>query len=268
MNYMRRQRQEPNEGWRWLALLMVLINVSFNYVLENYLPGTNVATAASDYHSLYSPASYTHLIWILIAVAAVGYAIFQLLPAQIEKRIYDELAKPFVLANGFSIAWVAAVRAEIYVLALAFLLCTLAAALVMHIRVRDAVLRDDNSNWLSVPFSLLAAWLSVMMVSHSSVLLITLGIQGTLSAQVIWTIVMILALGMLGIGVCFRCRDYIFPAVVSWALIGIFIAHRADFPYLGVVSLVGAAMPAIWIATTLIRRISYRQRIWANKLSF
>src|SRR5213075_2453441 len=131
MYYMRRQRQVPNEGWRWLALLIVLINVSFNYVLENYLPGTSVASAGESYRSLFAPASYAHLMWALIGATALIYAIFQLLPAQSEERIYDQLAKPFVLTNAFCIAWIASVRAEIYVLALIFLMGALVSALVM-----------------------------------------------------------------------------------------------------------------------------------------
>jgi hypothetical protein len=265
---MRRQRQVPNEGWRWLALLIVLINVSFNYVMENYLPGTNIVQAGSDYQSLYAPASFSHLIWVAIGFSLVVYAIYQLLPAQSEERIYDELAKPFVLTNAFAMAWIAAVRAGIYPVALAFLAATLVCALVMYIRVRDSVLRDDHSNWLSVPFSLLAGWLSIMTISYAAILLISLEMQGSITTQIVWTIVMILGSGVLGIGVCFRCRDFIFPVVVSWALIGIFVNRQADFPYVAVVALVGAAIPLIWIVTTLVRRISYRQRIWANKLSF
>jgi hypothetical protein len=262
------KRQVPNEGWRWLALLIVLINVSFNYVLETYLPGTTVVQAGSDFQSLFAPASFSHLIWMVIGFSLVVYAIYQVLPAQSEEGIYDDLAKPFVLANGFSMAWVAAVRAGIYPLALASLAATLVAALIMYIRVRDSVLRDDHSNWLSVPFSLLAGWLSMMTISFTAVLFISLGIQGTLSTQIIWTVIMILAAVVMGIGVCFRCRDFIFPAVVGWALIGIFVSRQGDFPYVGVVGLVGAVIPLIWIVTTLVRRISYRQRIWANKLSF
>jgi len=265
---MKRQRQIPNEGWRWLALLIVLINVSFNYVLENYLQGTHVVQAAKLYQSLYAPASYTHLIWLLIGFSMIAYSIYQLLPSRSEDRIHDDLAKPFVLANAFSIGWVAAIRSGIVWVALIFMVCALAASVVMYIRVRDSVLRDDNSNWLSVPFSLVAGWLSVMTISTAAMVLISFGLQGTVSSQVIWTIVLILASGMLGIGVCFRCRDYIFPAVISWASLGIFFAHRTDFPYLAVVALIGSAIPLIWIVTTLVRRISYRQRIWANKLSF
>jgi hypothetical protein len=251
-----------------LVLLIVLINVSFNYVLENYLPGTSVAEAGTVYQSLYAPAMYAHFIWAVIGFSILIYAIYQLLPGQSEERIHDYLAKPLVLANAFSMGWVATVRADLYPVAVAFLLATLATSVVMYIRVRDAVLRDDQSNWLSVPFSLIAAWLSVMTFSHASILLITLGMQGTLSTQIIWTIAMILVSGILGIGVCFRCRDYIFPAVISWASIAIFVARPVEHPYLGIVALIGAALPLIWIATTLFRRLSYRQRVWANKLSF
>jgi hypothetical protein len=251
-----------------LVLLIVLINVSFNYVVETYLPGTNVVTAGNTYLNLYAPATYAHTIWAVIGFSVLIYAIYQLLPSQGDERIYDDLAKPFVLANAFSMGWIAAVRADIYPLGVVFLVATLAASAVMYIRVRDAVLRDDQSNWLSVPFSLIAAWLCVMTFSHTSILLITLGVQGTVSTQIIWTIGMIFASGLLGIGVCFRCRDYIFPAVISWASIAIFVARPVEYPYLGVVALIGAALPLIWIATTLFRRISYRQRVWANKLSF
>lgn len=265
---MRRQRQVPNEGWRWLALLIVLINVSFNYVLESYLQGTHVVQSAKLYQSLYAPAPFTHLIWLLIGGSMIAYAIYQLLPSQSEDRIHDDIAKPFILANAFSIGWVAAIRAGVFWLGLVFMICTLAASIVMYIRVRDAVLRNDNSNWMSVPFSLLTGWLSVMTISTAALVLISFGLQGTISNQIIWTMVMILVSGILGVGVCFRCRDYIFPIVISWASIGIFITHRAEFPYLSIVALLGSAIPVIWIVTTLVRRISYRQRIWANKLSF
>jgi benzodiazapine receptor len=265
---MRRERRVPNEGWRWLVLLIVLINVSFNYAVETYLPGIDVVEAGNVYQSLYAPATYAHLIWAVIGLSVLIYAVYQLLPSQSEERIYDDLAKPFVLANAFSIGWIAAVRAGLFPVAMGFLVCTLAASIWMYIRVRDAVLRDDQSNWLSVPFSLMAAWLSVMTISHGSVLIISLDLQGTLSTQIVWTVVVILLSGVLGIGVCFRCRDYIFPAVISWASIAIFAARPLAYPYLGVVALIGAALPLIWIATTLFRRISYRQRVWSNKLSF
>jgi hypothetical protein len=265
---MRRQRQRPNEGWRWLALLIVLINVSFNYFSGNLLPGNSVMHVGGLYQSLYTPADYAFIVWGVIGFSVVAYAIYQLLPSQSEERIHDELAKPFILTNLFSMAWLVAFRMDVMPVSIVFVFCTLATSLFMYIRVRDSVLRDDSSSWLSVPFSLLAGWLSVLAIANAAILLISLGIQGSISNQVVWAIVMIVVSGILGIGVCFRCRDYIFPCVISWALISIFVARHAEFPYLGVVALVGAAMPAIWIVTTLVRRISYRQRIWANKLSF
>jgi hypothetical protein len=265
---MRRPRQRPDEGWRWLALLIVLINVSFNYFSGNLLPGNSVMHVGGLYQSLYTPADYSFLIWGAIGFSVIVYSIYQLLPSQSDERIYDELAKPFILTNLFSMAWLIAFRMDVMPVSMFFISCTLIMALVMYIKVRDAVLRDDNSAWLSVPFSLLAGWLSVLVIANASILFISLGLHGSVSSQMVWTIVMILGSGILGIWVCARCRDFVFPFVISWALIAIFIARQPEFPYIGVVALVAAAMPAIWIVTTLVRRISYRQRIWANKLSF
>lgn len=251
-----------------MALLIVLINVSFNYFSGNLLPGNSVMHVGNLYQSLYTPADYAFVIWGLIGSSVIVYAIYQLLPSQSEERIYDELAKPFILTNLFSMGWLVALRLGVMPVSTVFVCCTLATALLMYIKVRNAVLRDDNSAWLSVPFSLLAGWLSVLTIANVAILLISLGIHGSISDQVIWTIAMILGSGMLGIGICFRCRDFIFPFVISWASIAIFVARHQEFPYLGVVALVGAAIPAIWIVTTMVRRISYRQRVWANKLSF
>jgi hypothetical protein len=251
-----------------LALLIVLINVSFNYLSGNLLPGNSVMHVGGLYQSLYTPADYAFVIWAAIGASLIIYAIYQLLPSQSEERLHDELSKPFILANLFSMAWLVAFRMDIMPLSMLFICCTLAASLMMYVKVRNSVLRDDNSAWLSVPFSLLSGWLSVLTIANAAILLISLGLQGSIANQVIWSIVMMLAAGLLGIGVCFRCRDFVFPFVVSWALIAIFVVRHAEFPYLGVVALVGAAMPAIWIVTTLARRIQYRHRVWANKLSF
>lgn len=220
------------------------------------------------YQSMFTPATYAFAVWGVIGVAFFIYAIYQLLPAQSNEVLYDRLAKPLVLANLASMAWIVSFRMNIIYLSVAFIFITLIAALMMYTRVRHTVLRDDCSNWVSVPFSLLAGWLSVAAVGNVAILLISLGWQGTTFNQTVWTIAMIVGCGMLGIWACFRCRDYIFPSVVSWACIAIFVAHHAEYPYLGVVALVTAALPIIWIATTLIKRVSYRQRVWANKLSF
>src|SRR5262245_33091421 len=117
---MRRQRQVPNEGWRWLALLVVLVNVSFNYFIGNFIPGSSIMEVGNVYQSLYSPAAYAYAIWPLIGFSAIFYAIYQLVPSHSDDRLYDELAKPFIVTNLFMIAWIGSMRLSIEPLAMFF----------------------------------------------------------------------------------------------------------------------------------------------------
>lgn len=263
-----RLREQPSEIWRWIALLIVLINVAFSNFPEYVISGPTVAEISQQYNSLFTPAIYSFVIWHLICLSFVVYAIYQLLPAQREDRLYDQLAQPFILSNLFAICWVISFRMNIIWLSLFFIVCMLFTALMMYTRVRDAVLRDEYSNWLSVPFSLFAGWLSFATITNASMVLISLGMQGEPINQVVWSTIFILFLGILGAFVWFRCRDFIFPMVISWGCIGIFIAHQAAYPFLGLAALVGSLIPIVWGITTLMKRVAYRNRVWANKLSF
>jgi len=265
---MKRLRQGPDRGWRWLALLMVVVSCSLSCLY--FWPRTPELSVNAEgvYESLYTPADYALIIWGVIGVSLFVYAIIQLLPSQSDERIFDQLAKPLVLSNMFFIGRTAAFFTGAMWISTALMCCMLATSLGIYARVRDSVLRGDNSNWLSVPFSLLAGWLCVVTIDSGVLLLVSLNMPGSISSQVIWTTVMILVSPVLAIWTCFRCRDFVFPLVISWALIAVFVARREDFPYLGAAALVGAAMPAIWIVTALIQQVAHRHRTWANKLSF
>jgi hypothetical protein len=251
-----------------LASLTTVVGVAFSGYCFLLWPGNTVTQSLPVYQSLYTPSDYTLIVWGVIAFSLIVYTIIHLMPSQSEEPIYDDVARPLVLANLFLMGWAATFALKAVALSTALICCTLACALLIYARVRDSVLRDDSSNWLSFPFSLLAGWLSVVTIDSGALLLIACDVTETISSQLIMTSVMILATGILGIGVCFRCRDFVFPFVISWALVGIFVGRRTDYPFIAVLALVGAAMPAVWITTALIRRISYRHRTWANKLSF
>jgi benzodiazapine receptor len=261
-------RRLPADGWRLIALMAVLINVFFNYVTINSLPLPLLEDVTHRFSSLFTPHDYASGIWGLIYVSFLIYGIYQALPGRSEDPLYRHIAKPFAFVNLLAMAWIVTFRMQLMWVSAVIIVLMLIMSIYMLILSRDAVLRDEYSNWVSVPFSLLAGWLSVATIANISTVFVYMGWQGTVMSQVIVTIAMIFMATLIGIYVCARCKDFIFPMVIAWACVAIFVSRSNDFPYLAAVALVTAIMPPLWIVTTLLRRISYRRHVLANKFSF
>jgi hypothetical protein len=251
------------------ALIAVFVNVVFNYVsLTNVIALPPLEDVAHRYSSLFTPHDYAFSIWGVIYFTFIIYGICQAVPSRSEDPLYRSLARPFAIVNLLAIAWIITFRMQLMWASAGIIFAMLVLSIFMLVLSRDAVLRDDYSNWVSVPFSLLAGWLSVATISHFSTLFVFLRLQGPVEVQVIITIAMILFAGLIGIYVCARCKDFIFPMVISWACIAIAVSRATDFPYVSLIALATAIMPGVWIVTTLLRRITYRRHILANKFSF
>jgi translocator protein len=257
----------PADIWRVVALGAVIVNVLFNYLTINFPGLPTLQDISHRYSSLFTPHDYAFSIWGLIYFSFIVYAVYQVMPSRSEDPLYRNIAKPFAIVNVLAIAWIASFRMQLMWLSGGIMVVMLALSIYMLVLSRDAVLRDEYSNWISVPFSLLAGWLSVATIANFSTIFVYEAWQGTVMTQVWITIGVILFAGFIGIYVCARCKDFIFPFVISWACVAIFVSRSNDFTYLSAVALVTALMPPLWIATTMLRRISYRRQVLANKFS-
>lgn len=262
-------RRLPADVWRYIALVSVFVNVIFNYVsMSNVMALPSLDDVSHRYSSLFTPHDYAFSIWGLIYFAFIVYAIVQAQPKYSEDPLYRNLAKPFALVNILATVWIVVFRMQLMWLSAGIIVTMLAMSIFMLVLSRDAVLRDEYSNWVSVPFSLLAGWLSVATIANFSTLFVYMGWTGSIMTQVIVAIVMIIAAGLIGIYVCARCKDFIFPMVIAWACIAIAVSRSNDFTYVSAVAVFTAVAPIVWIATTMLRRIQYKRHVLANKFSF
>ncbi len=262
-------RRLPSDSWRLFALVATFFNVLFNYVsMTNVFALPSMEDVAHRYSSLFTPHDYAFSIWGLIYFSFIVYAIVQAMPSRSEDPLYRNLAKPFTLVNVLATVWVVVFRMQLMWLSAGIIVTMLVLSIYMLVLSRDAVLRDEYSNWVSVPFSLLAGWLSVATIANFATVFVYEGMAGPVMTQVIVAIAMILASGLIGIYVCARCKDFVFPMVIAWACVAIAVSRSGDFPYVSAVALATAAMPVVWIATTMLRRVQYRRHILANKFSF
>ena len=248
-------------AWRWLTALAVVSTIAVNaYSVLHPFAGQTQAAVSAKYPTLLTPAGSAFSIWGLIFLALLIYAGWQLLPAQRHLSQPDAVAKPLTLASVGLGAWVVLFAYEQIVLSAGVMLLILASTAVAYGRTRRRIFVDAVPRLVGVPFSLLLGWLSVAAVINFTIAIRTLGWQTAEGATVILTLGLIVAVAALGLLMSRIFRDLVFPAVVAWALVWVWVAHLHEIPELGWVALIGATV--VTIGGFVLSRLGGRKMVW------
>ena len=248
-------------AWRWLTALAVVSTIVVNaYSVLHPFAGQTQAAVSAKYPTLLTPAGSAFSIWGLIFLALLIYAGWQLLPAQRHLSQPDAVAKPLTLASVGLGAWVVLFAYEQIVLSAGVMLLILASTAVAYGRTRRRIFADAAPRLVGVPFSLLLGWLSVAAVINFTIAIRTLGWQTAEGATVILTLGLIVAVAALGLLMSRIFRDLVFPAVVAWALVWVWVAHLHEIPELGWVALISATV--VTIGGFVLSRLGGRKTVW------
>jgi len=233
--------------WRWLAALSVVGNIGLNYWANTHpFNGRTMGTVSATYPTLLTPAGYAFSIWGLIFLALTVYAVWQLLPAQQTVQLPDAVARPLTLASVATAAWVVLFAYELLAVSVLVMLLILGALIVAFGRVRRRVRAALAPRWVSVPFALYLGWISVASVINITIGLRALGWQTPDNVSVLLTFGLLAVVVALGLIVGSVFRSAVYPLVVAWALVAIWVAQRGGtYPELAWVALVGAGVVAL-----------------------
>ncbi len=242
--------------FRYFVMLAVLLNVGFNY-LYNYLPvmHKSVGEVSAEYKNLFTPASYAFSIWGLIYLAFIVYGVYQLLPKTRDKILYNRLAGPMIFTNLLSIAWIITDTTNMIGLSVVIMGAILINAITMFTLVRSRIRDCEYTPWLTTPFSLYAGWITVASIANITQWLVALGWNQSLDLQRISAIVLIVISAGIAVTVSYKHRDWIYPAVISWALIAIGIADKTEEFITGITSLIAGVLVGTWSAGYAVYRI-------------
>lgn len=234
-------------GWRWAAAAAVVGNIALNYVSQAFpFNGQNNAVVSGKYPTPVTPAGYAFSIWGVIFLSLLAYAGWQLLPAQRAARLPDAVARPLVLANVLTGGWLVVFAYELMPLSAAVMVGILAALAVVYGRVRQLARQGEAPVWVNVPFGLYLGWISVALVVN---LTVALGTRWQVSEArgVELAIVLVGVVAGLALNVTRNFRELAYPAAVTWGLIGIWAARRAeaDTLVLAWMALAAAALVAV-----------------------
>lgn len=231
--------------WRWLALLVVAANVAFNYLTPGLPIGKgSIEDISARYDSLFTPAGYAFAIWGVIYAATFAYVVHQLLPSQRDADAHDRLSRPLIVLNVLGMAWIAAFRFEQITLSVLVIAAMLITSILYFVRARGSAARHELSRWVVLPATLWFAWLSVAVIANTS--LWTVAMDWTESIQVEWTLAMIAIATLLGLGVGYRYRSSVYPLVIAWAAIAIWVERSRDFRGIAIAALASAVIMLGW----------------------
>lgn len=211
---------------RWLALAAILFNIVYNYIYMLFPGAESIKKVTDDYPTLFTPAGYAFSIWGLIYLSLLIYGIVQLLPSQRLVKMFDELAIPTIIVNVAGSLWIYAFSRAYVGYSLVIILINLYYAFILFSRSNKAVRLAHFNKWLRVPFSLLAGWLTVASIACTFTYLKYSGWAGY--NESFWTVLMICVATMAGLLISVYRVNYIYPAVIAWALFAIYIKHRHD----------------------------------------
>ncbi|HLP14213.1 MAG TPA: hypothetical protein VK177_19940 [Flavobacteriales bacterium] len=262
---------QPNQqsGSRWFAFLAILGNIIFSYVSYMSPQSRPINALDLEYYNLFTPANFTFSIWAVIFLSLIAYSVAQFLPSQNYKWIYDRLARPLIIANLISVAWIICMQNDLIALSTVLMGMLLISAIVLYSRVKRAMVNDEYSRWLQVPFSLLLAWISILLVSNVAMYLVSIGWYGNSMTESNWTMTMITFLFVLSILISFVFRDWIFPITIGWGISGVSVANRflhADLAYFAI--FISCALLAWGLAMAIYRYGQYpKEYLRRKKLS-
>jgi len=214
--------------------------------------GDDVGTVARSYPSPVLPAGWTFAIWGPIYLAFLGYAIYQLLPAQRTREVHRATGWWLAVSAVLNMAWILAFSARYVLLAELLIL----ALLVVLARVYGRLSRERAANATEravfrLPVALYTGWVSLAVVAGTAATGVRLGLPGDGALAAIAAVLILIATaGIVASVVTYATAVVGYSIAALWALVG--IALNGPPAAVGV----AAAIAAVVVLFATARRVS------------
>lgn len=196
-----------------------------------YLIGSNSSfdNSTSTPESLIVPADYAFIIWSVVYLGGLAYAIYQALPAQRENELLRRIGF-YTAAAYFGVSlWLvtASLRLVWPTVAVFFLLIGVPLLLAFIQLIRYHAPRSMAENFLVVlPISVFFGWTTAAVIVNVSTALKDTGFDNVLFSDQTWAIVMLIIGTLIGAFVTWVSRgNYWYGLAIVWALVGIVVAN-------------------------------------------
>jgi hypothetical protein len=211
-----------------------------------------VGAVARAYRTPVLPAEWTFAIWGPIYLAFLGYAVYQLLPAQRGRTVHRSTGWWLAVSTLLNAGWVLAFSARRVLLAellLIALLCVLALVYGRLSRVRAATTAERVL--LRLPVALYTGWVSLAVVPGTAATGVRLGLPGDGAlATIAAVLILLVAAGIVASVVTVGTAVVGYAAAAVWALVGVALAGT------GAAVGVAAAIATVVVLFATARRVT------------
>ena len=212
---------------RLLTILFTLATITVN-ALANILPfnGQTTGEISDRFPIRFVPAGYVFAIWGLIYLALLAFAIYQVLPAQRDTKVLDEIAPLYWLASIANAVWIVLWHYEFFTLTIIVMAILLLSLILIYRRVQAARQPGAGFHWcVQIPFSLYLGWISVATIANAAQVLYFLNWDAFGLSGELWAVILLVVATLLGFTMLLRERDWAYALVLVWAFAGIAIAQ-------------------------------------------
>ena len=215
------------------TLIVFFIMIYINYKSgTGQINGLSAGEVSANYPTLFTPAGFTFSIWGLIYLLGLIF-VSRLIRISFNQKIRREtviISGYYFLSCLLNISWIYAWHYD-YIIVSEILMIGLLVNLILLYQV--VYHKQYSSIWIYfstfTPISIYLGWITIAMVANTSVMLSSIGWDGSPFKESFWAILMIIIAALINLTVLIKKRDIFFALVYLWAAYGIIVARSSDF---------------------------------------
>lgn len=221
--------------FRWGNLIffaaMIIVNLLANSIPIN---GNTTGDVSLKYNNLFTPAPYTFSIWGVIYLFMGFFAIYNAIMSPENGNVASmrsDIGPLFIVSCMFNIAWIFTWHYEKLGWSVLCIIGLLLTLIIINIRfmIQPQITLPVR---LSVyGFNIYVGWICAATIANISVYLTKENWNGFGISPQIWTIIILFAVGAIGLAFVFIGNRFMATLAILWAVIGIFVKHISKSGY-------------------------------------
>lgn len=228
---------------------MILVNILASTIT---LHGKSTGEISDQYMTLFTPGSYTFMIWGLIYLLLLGFVIYGLLPDQ-KKNVYiNAIGYKFIISCVLNGLWLVAWHYEKLWLSLLIMLLLLwTLTRIYKVLDHSCDVKRSNKRWINIPFSIYLAWICIATIANIAVVLQWTGWDGLGLSDTVWTVIVVVFALILSLYVSMANNDLAFILTAIWGFVGILVRHYGHNTPISLAIIAGLIMMVVTVFTHL-----------------
>jgi tryptophan-rich sensory protein len=221
-----------------------------NY-LANALPLNNKTTGeiSDSFPNLFVPAGITFSIWGIIYLLLLGYCIVQFRSSY--QSVMAETGWLFGVSCLFNALWIVFWHYGKLPLSLVVMISLLVSLILLNMAVSKS-----PDNIVKIAFGVYLGWICIATIANVTALLVHYEWNGSGISDETWTIIMIVAGGLIAIAALYRLSNPYIALSVIWAYTGIIIKRQNDYKSIAIAAGIAIVIVAVAAAIQFLRKSS------------